>query len=703
MATFAPDLPNMNTPDWTKVTKPIEQPEADKSKGIALSTIGTGIAEGATLAENTFESYVKDKIRSGVDALRDTTTTAYENIRNAQVTGGKPDPRAVQTAGFDGSLLNQNTDIPQGLQTGLDRAGNLALAQAQGKANDTLYTGALNAMAKQLRAQYPGHADYIDEQISKISGINPANAYMQNLLTDINRNSLKEDVFHKQVMDMAKSYFGDPSVFKYWQAYQHGLPGSFENLTSAVQRATSRDYQNQQKKTDRDNSHADQVDAADLASRDQVQHVLQRAQENFDPIVTIPGLTTPKRISQIVQDQQEGRAPPLTGPQWDQLSQAVQASRRHFEEQMVQDQQRYGYAKTINNPDTLKKNRQVGLDLWDGLQDAISNKDIGAMYSIKRQNDLAVSDSRNQAYSSPIGTWMKDRKVLAEDLGPNWMNTVDNITLTKGSKLKDLETFYGDATRAAGASPDLRRSDNIKSLTDSLHATKEAKDNGRDVPERAYKDLADNVDLILKAQEQGNQKVAKNVVDYMFGPRNAKLMDFWGNDFKDDKGYHLGKEGIAHQLNRPELTDAIWNLRDRNSWDMYKNSQETWFKTNFQSNVQQLSQAVQSKIFPGQVSWDSDNHQIKVIPTDPNKSIRGIQDIVAKINGGLHDMAYMNDKEGTDTNEHMWDLLMNMGYSPNDRLHGDNLPQRVIQAIQSSTKTNKQRLEEAFKASKGNQ
>src|SRR6266566_1990835 len=215
MATFAPQLNDVPVPDWTRISHPTTQPEADKSKGLTLSAVGEGITGVTNLAETATEDYLKEKVRAGVDTLRDSTTLAYENVRNAQKTGEAPDPRAAATAGFTGKLASDTPDIPENLQAGLDKATTLALAKSQGKANDTLYTGALNSMAKQLRAQYPGHIDFIDEQISKISGVHPANAYMQNLLTDINRASTGQDQFQKMVMQKAEANMGDPEVQKW--------------------------------------------------------------------------------------------------------------------------------------------------------------------------------------------------------------------------------------------------------------------------------------------------------------------------------------------------------------------------------------------------------------------------------------------------------------------------------------------------------
>jgi hypothetical protein len=61
----------------------------------------------------------------------------------------------------------------------------------------------------------------------------------------------------------------------------------------------------------------------------------------------------------------------------------------------------------------------------------------------------------------------------------------------------------------------------------------------------------------------------------------------------------------------------------------------------------------------------------------------------------------MRKKEGSDTNSYLFDMLMQLGYSPNDKLHGDNLPQKAIEAINASSKSNKMRIDDAFRASRG--
>src|SRR5258708_10744350 len=203
MASLDIQPPQVNPPDWTRVSRHIQEPEhitkADASTGIALSTLGTGIEEAAKLYDTSEKSYLKDKVTTGVDKLRDDYSNAYLNIRNQQQGLIPPQPQTLAQV--------DTPPVPGGLKSGLDRATQLGIAQAQnmGHVNDTLYTMNLNSLAKQLRAQYPGYKDYIDQQIQSVSGVDPANAVMRNLLEDINRNASNAKSEHDKVTTMVRA------------------------------------------------------------------------------------------------------------------------------------------------------------------------------------------------------------------------------------------------------------------------------------------------------------------------------------------------------------------------------------------------------------------------------------------------------------------------------------------------------------------
>jgi hypothetical protein len=714
MASFDPQLPLMPVPDWSNNSRPVSQPESDKSLGQTLSTIGEGIQGAASLAENTAEDYLKEKVHAGVDALRDSTTLAYQNIRNAQVTGATPDPNAVRTAGFTGSLSSPGTtDVPEALQAGLDKASTLALAKSQGRANDTLYTGALNAMAKQLRAQYPGHRDFIDEQIARISGVNPANAYMQNLLVDINRAESaggKENLYQKMVQKTVSDNIGDPAVQKWLLAAQHGLPNADQGLVQSAFRAEQQKWQHQQWQSNREETQGNLADDASLAKNQYEIRSQQIIQSHLNPVLDIPGLTTPQRMGQLVQDSQEGKIA-LTSEQHTQLLSSLVAARNQAADHLQSVANGEGYAGRIKDPAATQAIMNRQLEYFDRMIDAVKNKDYGTMFEAKRRADAMQDQTRLQANTSNLGEWLRQRKVFQDYLGPQWNNYLDSLGLRE-NKLQDLQSFVNDSHYRASAPDDVRKDGTVASLYNDLETAKKAKATGTKAPDAVYDNLTDNVNLILKANETGKTDVAKNVVDYTFDPtKNAKIMDFFGRDFTDNQGkFHKGKFAVYDTLTQPKITDAISRIGDRQSWTKYKDWQEMSFKNLFGEEVKNLNSIAGDKSQPFKLLWDSDNNRMSIEwGSKPQTSIdqnyqQWANRSINALNSGLKNLSYMHSKEGSDTSEYVFDMLGQLGYSPNDKLEGNNLPAKVMQAIKASQQTPKspeERIKETFEKARG--
>lgn len=711
MVTFAPELTNMPVPDWSNNSRPITQPEADRSKGLTLSAIGEGIEGTAKLAENTMEDYLKEKVHAGVDALRDSTTLAYEDIRKSQVTGQAPDPNAVRTAGFNGSLSAPGTtDIPSALQAGLDKASTLALAKSQGRANDTLYTGALNSLAKELRAQYPGHRDFIDEQISRISGINPANAYMQNLLVDINRAGGKEDAFQKMLLSKVSENYGNPEVQKWLVATQNGVPNAVQGLTAATMKAESQKWQHQQWQVKSEETKGDLSADADLAKNQYEIRAQQVIQSHLNPVLEIPGLTKPDAMGRLVQDSQEGKIA-LTPEQHNQLLSAMVAARRQAADHLQDVSNSEGYAGRMRDPGATQAIANRQLEYFDRMIDAVKNKDYGTLFEAKRRADAMQDQTKLQANTSNMGEWLRQRKVFQDYLGPQWNNYLDSQGL-KENKLKDLQSFVNDSHYRASVPDDVRNDGVVKSLYTDLQTAKKAKAQGAKAPDAVYDNLTDNVNLILKANEMGKKDVAKEVVDYTFDPaKNSKIMNFYGRDFTDDQGkFHKGRFAVYDTLTQPKIVDAIQKIGDRDSWNKFRNWNEMSFKTLFGEEVKNLDSISKDNSMPMKLLWDSENHRMSVeFPEKPKTTVDAnyqawTQRSVNALNTGLNNLAYMHSKEGADTNEYLFSMLHEMGYDPNSKLSGNNLPQSVMNAIKASQEkplSPEERVKQTFERARG--
>jgi len=724
MAIFNPQTPDIKTPDWTNTSRPISQPESDKSAGMLLQTLGQSLESGVKIAEDTMEDFLKDKVSAGVDALRDTSILAYQDIRSNQITGTPPAQGAVQTAGFKGTLTKEaNSDIPDDLQSGLDRAQNIALAKAQrGSANDTLYTANLYALTKQLRAEYPGHRDFIDQQIARISGKNPANAYMDNLLSDINRASTGQDVFQKQILTKAAANMGDAEVQKWWLATQQGLPNGMAGLTKAVFKAEEEKARHERWKVENEEGKGDQAADATKAAGQYEVRAQQIIDKHLNPVLDIPGLTAPQTMKKLIDDSMTGKIT-LKEDQKALLLSSLVAARGQAADDLQRVADKDGYSQRIRDPKAVQAIRDDKLGYMDRAIDNITNDKWGSLGEAKRR-ETAMQDQTNlQVNTSPLGEWFRRSKVAQDYLGPNWTNYMDSLGMSKGG-LQQLQSFYNDSMFRASLPDDVRQDGVVKSMYADLVAAQTAKNGGVKAPDKIYDNLVDNVKLIVRAREEGKTDVAKEVVKYTFDPnKNAKILEFFGKDFYDDRGIlHKGRNAVYDTLTEPKIVDSIWDLRDQKSWQMHKDWQEMSFKTLFGENVKDLDRKINwqtAGMKDTKLVWDSDFNQFslagpaveksrKIDPSVPPNAlpadvanVRITQATVDDLNKGLKNLSYMRKKEGSDVNSYLFQMLMDLGYSPNDKLHGDNLPQKAIEAVQASSKSNKMRIEDAFRASRG--
>lgn len=191
MAVFNPGVQS-NDPNYLNYPRVLEAPEPDMSRALGIKSLDQALTGTAKFADDAIKQGLSDKAHELVDPERDKLTSGLELLKKQLDTGSIPAP--VQNGKPGGSVFDAHAeatddDLPPGLQSGLDKVDNLSNAYAAGspKINDTQYSAATLAIAKQLRSQYPGYRDEVDAAVSKASGLPVANSYYQNLMTDINR------------------------------------------------------------------------------------------------------------------------------------------------------------------------------------------------------------------------------------------------------------------------------------------------------------------------------------------------------------------------------------------------------------------------------------------------------------------------------------------------------------------------------------
>lgn len=251
---FNPDVQQVGIPNFN-VTKPISQPEANKSLGTLFSGIGTAVKdagelfkEGVKASDFNNKQEIQNKVLIDANAERDQNIEVHK-ILDDQVRGtsiGSASP--LDAASIDKSVNNKPgplQNLPRQVQT-------MAAARADQSQLDVYYKGRIDEMAKRYRATYPGYKDYVDHVFSQAGFGNPANEYLHALQTDFLKVQAQIGNKNTQALAIAEEGIkkGYPGFSEHMISIQAGQPGAAEKVFRDYNTYSNQEYQ---RKTLQDN------------------------------------------------------------------------------------------------------------------------------------------------------------------------------------------------------------------------------------------------------------------------------------------------------------------------------------------------------------------------------------------------------------------------------------------------------------------
>lgn len=217
MANIPQALPNEEPKSYLGYSKPIEQPRPEVSTSLEslFKSIGTTLSGVAVSADTLIKDSARDGLNKDIDAERGRFTNELAQYsKDAGAPGQSGQQSSLQGNGMDAMAQDTGDDaeVPDEV-TGIgDQVTNLTNARGAGKISPTQYWLAIDNIAKDYRARYAGHREFIDQTISSITGHNPANAYMSSIMSDLNyamRGTAKVDPLVRQatgaVTELAKN------------------------------------------------------------------------------------------------------------------------------------------------------------------------------------------------------------------------------------------------------------------------------------------------------------------------------------------------------------------------------------------------------------------------------------------------------------------------------------------------------------------
>lgn len=725
MAIFNPDVPEVGPGNYLKYSQPVSDVEANKSKAILVKGVGEMIETGVKGTEDIIKAYVAKDVRDIIEPERDSYTKALEagrNIASHMYAAGNPatatdasgidpitgNPTDVHTRPLD-ILSSHDAPVPADIKKLPAQLENLTNARNANKITETDYHGRMSMLAKDIRSRYPvGYRDYIDNEISKVTGVDPANAYIHGLVRDINSfmggSGGTEDKETEKWLAWAKTgnHMGIPGMDKMYQRLRNKEigPDQFASFAADQMREVYR-IETEGKAV----KHATDLGAAGKDEARRAAGVIadSTSQQYLNNILHLEGMETPKKLNDIIIAGLTGKTV-LNAQQYEQLANGVRGYQRAISADIDADFAKRGLTRVVDKEE-LNKIKAATLEPWIAMEQAFRDNNSGlafqsarAIAASKRDEESALWNDKDvgrfirlQSAFKGLGLedYTKDFFIhgLKEKYGEKWQMKIDSMKME------------------LAAPPDVR----VPKTFDSLYgAVKDVEKNekalGVKVPE-TYQQLFSMIDGKKGLTDPNTPaEVKRAIIHNFFNPENRKLMAELTPDAYDSKGNRIpGKQALWQRMAKEDVVAEVAKM-DAKSKEQYVDMMRTWYNYDiFKMEVDALKNPNFMTQLTGkyEMAWDNEAHiftiniggqkAVNLMSTAGWASIPGVHPemvgtvsrTINRLNDGIKHMSNLSKLTPADPNAFVLQLLRNEGV---DMTNVKGLPEAMAEAIRQANK-----------------
>jgi len=668
LAVFNPSPGQPNDPNYLNYSRVTPAPEPNTSTGLALSAAGEGIAGATSILDTSLKKGLQETIDTKVDVERDKFTAGLEQVKSQL--DSNTIPPAVRTAagastgGLISSTDDQEQENPVGLDSGLSRVQQLAQAKAAGsiKINDTQYAAQTLAIAKQLRTQYPGYRDYIDETVSKASGLPVANSYYQNLMIDINRQLTQMGKSKDDIGNLMQKNLDVPQMGNYLVQRANQDPKYPGDAAMVTKISDWQNIQTQQK-----------IDAAKRAeSKDNTDVQKQNEEKNFtrtandivahhmQDMMQLSGMPKLSDLTNYFNDVAAGRR---TAPDAEvqQRAQQLQVYRNYISSQL--DAAGHGPDEVLGAK-KAQEIRDAALSPIDTFIKFANDKETGPAYFHAHQNAAIKEDETNNwLISKDRGALSRQlltaRGILGEQYFPDFLRSI----IVNGQDKPFADLFSQEALSAVAPFQDARQQ-NLTQPRTIVDAVQHGKQVGVNDPDFYGK----TIELVGKIADPNMPATAKDrMINWAFN--KPELMDELRIDYRDPNTNQMvpGKYRAFNLMTSPAIVQSVAETAKVHpeNYQKLQNFSEVEFAKLFRSDLGTLTTLTKGPlpIMPGgtrsiQMHYGYDDVSKQIIPVDEgNKPIdknailqrvqydkasfthwQSIFDTIDRVNGGINSL-----------------------------------------------------------------
>lgn len=700
MAQFNPAIQPTNDPNYENRSRPIDVPDSLRPRGVeenrimpegqkigdrsaeylgqaaafgmqadgaskkAYGDLFAGIVGIADFAGKAGVQMVKKDIEDRVYDVANKERLAYteslEQIKAGKGVKSLLDARAEADGGSD-ELPDEVDGLP-------DRLGSLTGARDAGKISNSYYQARLLAEAKDLRARYPGFRQEIDDQFARVTGVNPANAYINSLVGDINRAAAAANKGQSKIESYILQRQGYPNAVKMYHDFKAGLIKDTDVLTWAAP------YERQEQEL---KMRAAKINDA-KATRGEVEYQASRgADAAFGMVV---GRSVDQMLGRMQINSAEDaskldlqvKAGAIPASRFQELGQEIADHRAQLKIQMKKDADVNGITKILG-ADEVNKRIDASLQQLEVLNDRVYHKDFGGIYrtakAIKSQTE---DDTMQLLQNTKVGPAMRQMMVLREIGGEQWFQKF-NLDLIKSGLPAHYSAYAERWMSEIASQTNMRTTGMPVTLNDMLDEFKAKGMNDNKVNSAI-------INMIGKISDKDTpDEVKSNLALAAFHPNNNSFISKLNVDGVDSSGRKIqGMNATFQKFTTPEMTAAMKKLGETKPeiWNNYVN----WAKTTLGTEL--ISREVQDlKTIPDnanvKVGWDDKNSRFFAIDTRPdslkevqrgyhvsaasNQYFKRVEASLNRINSNLGNYKNIAEASGGDVNAFLLKSIADIG------------------------------------------
>jgi len=603
-------------------------------------------------------------------------------------------------------------------------------ARNDGHISETYYWGRLSDIASDIRSRYPrGYRNYIDNKIQEITGRDPANAYIESLIRDINSNMGDKNKARDQLIQQfyQSTLIGRPGVPQMINGLINGSKGVEEgvNFLGQIQRdddklATSlKRYQEAKARKEGVSDEAAQY--ANTTIPLIVNSYFRGIKAIGGP--DIPNLATPEDLYKLAAKYREGGIK-LDAKVAVSLATSVSAWIAAADRAVDEDLQKNGvYKDMATDPEKIKQIKELHFLPLRQLQEAFFKGDLSAAANVINLNEAAKNDFANRMVND------KDMgyNVLALEFFRKTLGDQGAAALIEREPLRGLLNTFSHKGKAIAAQ--LMTPDDVgkqlggkdyKSLVDGINsirisANREGYPTDHPQVKKTYEQLFKDIEDGL-ANKDIKPETKQALVKSIFSPDNFRVLREIAPDRRDPYNPNVvvpGYQSLFYRLTRPEIAETIKNLGPE-----YQHLYMNWVQTAVRTDLfgrdltrlgEVLKQSTSAEDSLYSIRWDTTDKNFH-IKTNPivNKdategwqrlqrnTMPGLQETVASLNKGLSGMANVAKGlglEGTDVDGFVLDQLVQAGVPGLDKV--GQMPSKIVDAIKQAYAKEKFQAEQA--------